>query len=93
MKKKIVYVFEAADAEILRKAYEIMNTLYNAAEIEFEDDAVEVEVIDAFGRIEDLCVDSEDLNEADEEYFDDFDDFDEEYESDDDYNEDESIEE
>ena len=66
MRTKTVYVFEREDVEILRKARDIMHSLYNAEEIEFEDDKVEFDVLAAFGDIEEMCIDECDLNELDD---------------------------
>ena len=81
MRTKTVYVFEREDVEILRKARDIMHSLYNAAEIEFEDDKVEFDVLSAFGDIEEMCIDECDLNELDDEI--DYDDEDDDADGDD----------
>ena len=73
MRTKTVYVFEREDVEILRKARDIMHSLYNAAEIEFEDDKVEFDVLSAFGDIEEMCIDECDLSELDSDKYDDYD--------------------
>lgn len=66
MRTKLVYVMEKEDIEVLRKAKSIINLLYNA-EVEFEDDAVEQDLLSEFGDIEDMCieglVDDEKLDE------------------------------
>ena len=85
MRTKTVYVFEREDVEILRKARDIMHSLYNAEEIEFEDDKVEFDVLAAFGDIEEMCIDECDLNELDDSI--DYDD-----EDDDDYDAEEPVE-
>lgn len=56
MKTKLVYIMEREDIEVLRKAKSIINLLYNA-EVEFEDDAVEQDLLSEFGDIEDMCID------------------------------------
>ena len=56
MKTKLVYIMEREDIEVLRKAKGIINLLYNA-EVEFEDDAVEQDLLSEFGDIEDMCID------------------------------------
>jgi hypothetical protein len=55
MRTKLVYVMEREDIEVLRKAKSIINLLYNA-EVEFEDDAVEQDLLSEFGDIEDMCI-------------------------------------
>jgi hypothetical protein len=55
MKTKLVYIMEREDIEVLRKAKSIINLLYNA-EVEFEDDAVEQDLLSEFGDIEDMCI-------------------------------------
>lgn len=55
MRTKLVYVMEKEDIEVLRKAKSIINLLYNA-EVEFEDDAVEQDLLSEFGDIEDMCI-------------------------------------
>ena len=61
MKTKITYVFDENDVEILRKAKEIISALYNANDVEYDND-VETDLIDVFNEIEELCVDKYDLN-------------------------------
>ena len=56
MKTKLVYVMEREDIEVLRKAKSIINLLYNA-EVEFEDDAVEQDLLNELVDIEDICID------------------------------------
>ena len=56
MKTKLVYVMEREDIEVLRKAKSIINLLYNA-EVEFEDDAVEQDLLNELVDIEDMCID------------------------------------
>ena len=73
MRTKTVYIMERKEVEILRKAKSIINLLC-FAEVEFEDDRVEQELLSDFGDIEDLIIDSIDLNELDKDDFDDYDD-------------------
>ena len=85
MKTKLVYIMEREDIEVLRKAKSIINLLYNA-EVEFEDDAVEQDLLSEFGDIEDMCIDGI----IDNEKFDDVClDFDEEDDEEDEEDEDE----
>ena len=56
MKTKLVYIMEREDIEVLRKAKSIINLLYNA-EVEFEDDAVEQDLLGELVDIEDMCID------------------------------------
>ena len=85
MKTKLVYIMEREDVEVLRKAKSIINLLYNA-EVEFEDDAVEQDLLSEFGDIEDMCIDGI----IDNEKFDDVClDFDEEDDEEDEEDEDE----
>ena len=56
MKTKLVYIMEKEEIEVLRKAKSIINLLYNV-EVEFEDDAVEQDLLSEFGDIEDMCID------------------------------------
>ena len=56
MKTKLVYIMEREDIEVLRKAKSIINLLYNA-EVEFEDDAVEQDLLNELVDIEDMCID------------------------------------
>ena len=73
MKTKLVYVMEREDIEVLRKAKSIINLLYNA-EVEFEDDAVEQDLLSEFGDIEDMCIDGLVNDELFDEMCQDFDD-------------------
>ena len=73
MRTKLVYVMEREDIEVLRKAKGIINLLYNA-EVEFDDEAVEQDLLSEFGDIEDMCIDGLDLNELDKDDYDDFED-------------------
>lgn len=84
MKTKLVYIMEKEEVEALRKAKGIINLLYNA-EVEYENDAVEQDLLSEFGDIEDMCIDGIDLDELDSDDYDDFDDAD----GDDDCDEDE----
>ena len=56
MRTKLVYVMEKEDIEVLRKAKSIINLLYNA-EAEFEDDAVEQDLLYELADIEEMCID------------------------------------
>lgn len=56
MKTKLVYIMEREDIEVLRKAKSIINLLYNA-EVEFEDEAVEQDLLGELVDIEDMCID------------------------------------
>jgi hypothetical protein len=76
MKTKLVYIMEREDIEVLRKAKSIINLLYNA-EVEFEDDAVEQDLLSEFGDIEDMCIDGLVNEELFDEMCQDFDDEDE----------------
>ena len=82
MRTKLVYVMEREDAEILRKAKSIINLLYNA-EVEFDDDAIEQDLLNEFGDIEDMVIDDIDLNELDDSIDYDDEDDDEDIEEDD----------
>ena len=73
MRTKLVYVMEKEDIEVLRKAKSIINLLYNA-EVEFEDDAVEQDLLSEFGDIEDMCIDGLVNDEKFDEMCQDFDD-------------------
>ena len=73
MRTKLVYVIEKEDIEVLRKAKGIINLLYNA-EVEFDNDAVEQDLLNEFGDIEDMCIDGLDLDKLDSNDYDDFDD-------------------
>jgi hypothetical protein len=73
MKTKLVYIMEREDIEVLRKAKSIINLLYNA-EVEFEDDAVEQDLLSEFGDIEDMCIDGLVNEELFDEMCQDFDD-------------------
>jgi hypothetical protein len=77
MKTKLVYIMEREDIEVLRKAKSIINLLYNA-EVEFEDDAVEQDLLNEFGDIEDMCIDGLVNEELFDEMCQDFDDEDDE---------------
>jgi hypothetical protein len=77
MKTKLVYIMEREDIEVLRKAKSIINLLYNA-EVEFEDDAVEQDLLSEFGDIEDMCIDGLVNEELFDEMCQDFDDEDDE---------------
>jgi hypothetical protein len=77
MKTKLVYIMEREDIEVLRKAKSIINLLYNA-EVEFEDDAVEQDLLSEFGDIEDMCIDGLVNDEKLDEMCQDFDDEDDE---------------
>ena len=68
MRTKLVYVMEKEDIEVLRKAKGIINLLYNA-EVEFEDDAVEQDLL---VDIEDMCIEGISLDELDKEEYDDY---------------------
>lgn len=80
MRTKLVYVMEREDVEVLRKAKSIINLLYNA-EVEFEDEAVEQDLLSEFGDIEDMCIegliDDEKLDEMCQDFDDEDDDIDE----------------
>lgn len=52
---KLVYIMEREDVEVLRKVKSIINLLYNA-EIEFEDDAVEQDLLNELADIENVCI-------------------------------------
>ena len=71
MKTKLVYVMEKEDIEVLRKAKSIINLLYNA-EVEFEDDAVEQDLLGELVDIEDMCIEGISLDELDKEEYDDY---------------------
>lgn len=71
MKTKLVYVMEREDIEVLRKAKSIINLLYNA-EVEFEDDAVEQDLLGELVDIEDMCIEGISLDELDKEEYDDY---------------------
>ena len=73
MRTKLVYVMEKEDIEVLRKAKSIINLLYNA-EVEFEDDAVEQDLLSEFGDIEDMCIEGLVNDELFDEMCQDFDD-------------------
>lgn len=75
MKTKLVYIMEKEEVEALRKAKGIINLLYNA-EVEYENDAVEQDLLSEFGDIEDMCIYDSDLDELDSNDYDDFDDAD-----------------
>lgn len=77
MKTKLVYIMEREDIEVLRKAKSIINLLYNA-EVEFEDEAVEQDLLSEFGDIEDMCIDGLVNEELFDEMCQDFDDEDDE---------------
>lgn len=79
MKTKLVYIMEREDIEVLRKAKSIINLLYNA-EVEFEDEAVEQDLLSEFGDIEDMCIEGLDLDKLDSEDYDDYDEDDEDCE-------------
>ena len=79
MKTKLVYVMEREDIEVLRKAKSIINLLYNA-EVEFEDDAVEQDLLNELVDIEDICIDGIIDNEKFDDVCLDFDEDDEEEE-------------
>ena len=83
MKTKLVYIMEKEEIEALRKAKGIINLLYNA-EVEFEDDAVEQDLLGELVDIEDMCIEGISLDELDKEKYDD-------YEEDEDDEEDEPI--
>ena len=83
MRTKLVYVMEKEDIEVLRKAKSIINLLYNA-EAEFEDDAVEQDLLYELADIEEMCIEGISLDELDKEEYDD-------YEEDEDDEEDEPI--
>lgn len=83
MKTKLVYIMEKEDIEVLRKAKGIINLLYNA-EVEFEDDAVEQDLLGELVDIEDMCIEGISLDELDKEKYDD-------HEEDEDDEEDEPI--
>ena len=70
MRTKLVYVMEKEDIEVLRKAKSIINLLYNA-EVEFEDDAVEQDLLGELVDIEDMCIEGISLDELDKEEYDD----------------------
>ena len=71
MKTKLVYIMEREDIEVLRKAKSIINLLYNA-EVEFEDDAVEQDLLGELVDIEDMCIEGISLDELDKEEYDDY---------------------
>ena len=71
MRTKLVYVMEKEDIEVLRKAKGIINLLYNA-EVEFEDDAVEQDLLGELVDIEDMCIEGISLDELDKEEYDDY---------------------
>ena len=71
MRTKLVYVMEKEDIEVLRKAKSIINLLYNA-EVEFEDDAVEQDLLGELVDIEDMCIEGISLDELDKEEYDDY---------------------
>lgn len=73
MKTKLVYIMEKEEVEALRKAKGIINLLYNA-EVEYENDAVEQDLLSEFGDIEDMCIDDLIDNEKFDEMCQDFDD-------------------
>lgn len=79
MKTKLVYIMEREDIEVLRKAKSIINLLYNA-EVEFEDDAVEQDLLGELVDIEDMCIDGIIDNEKFDDVCLDFDEDDEEEE-------------
>lgn len=83
MRTKLVYIMEREDIEVLRKAKGVINLLYNA-EVEFEDDAVEQDLLGELVDIEDMCIEGISLDELDKEKYDD-------YEEDEDDEEDEPI--
>lgn len=83
MKTKLVYIMEREDIEVLRKAKSIINLLYNA-EVEFEDDAVEQDLLSEFGDIEDMCIDGLVNDEKFDEMCQDFDEDDEDEDCEDD---------
>ena len=83
MRTKLVYVMEKEEIEVLRKAKGIINLLYNA-EVEFDNDAVEQDLLNEFGDIEDMIIDDIDLNELDKDDYDDFDDEDDDEDIEDD---------
>ena len=70
MKTKLVYIMEKEDIEVLRKAKGIINLLYNA-EVEFEDDVVEQDLLGELVDIEDMCIEGISLDELDKEEYDD----------------------
>lgn len=88
MKTKLVYIMEKEEVEALRKAKGIINLLYNA-EVEYENDAVEQDLLSEFGDIEDMCIDGIIDNEKFDDICLDFDD--EEDEEDEDCEEDEPV--
>ena len=71
MKTKLVYIMEKEEIEVLRKAKGIINLLYNA-EVEFEDDAVEQDLLGELVDIEDMCIEGISLDELDKEEYDDY---------------------
>ena len=77
MKTKLVYIMEKEDIEVLRKAKSIINLLYNA-EVEYENDAVEQDLLCEFGDIEDMCIEGLVNDELFDEMCQDFDDDEEE---------------
>jgi hypothetical protein len=56
MRTKVVYVMENEDVEILRKAREVINAMYNE-EVDYDNGWVETEVLDGLVEIELLCND------------------------------------
>ena len=59
MRTKLVYVMEREDVEILRKAKGIINILNNAADVEYDSDTVETDVLCTYGGIEELIMEDE----------------------------------
>lgn len=88
MKTKLVYIMEKEEIEVLRKAKGIINLLYNA-EVEYENDAVEQDLLNELVDIEDMCIDGIIDNEKFDDVCLDFDD--EEDDEDEDCEEDEPV--
>lgn len=82
MRTKVVYVMENEDVEILRKAREVINAMYNE-EVDYDNGWVETEVLDGLVEIELLCNDEIECDCAECRACDDDDDEDEDFEDED----------